>query len=89
MLWVLLFLPMVLLNRQWRDAVGTTALATAAGSAGDYLEGSFLENNENKKVAQYGEALKENALSPSTLAANGGNGTPQLNLWAKKGQIET
>jgi hypothetical protein len=41
--------------------VATTALATGAGVAGDYLEGSFLENNENKKVAQYGEALKENA----------------------------
>ena len=68
------------------DAVGTTALATAAGSAGDYLEGSFLENNENKKVAQYGEALKENALSPSTLAANGGMAL-LLNLWANKGRL--
>ncbi len=68
------------------DAVGTTALATAAGSAGDYLEGSFLEKNENKKVAQYGEALKENALSPSTLAANGGMAL-LLNLWANKGRL--
>lgn len=68
------------------DAVATTALATAAGSAGDYLEGSFLENNENKKVAQYGEALKENALSPSTLAANGGMAL-LLNLWANKGRL--
>lgn len=68
------------------DAVATTALATAAGSAGDYVEGSFLENNENKKVAQYGEALKENALSPSTLAANGGMAL-LLNLWANKGKL--
>lgn len=68
------------------DAVATTALATAAGSAGDYIEGSYLENNENKKVAQYGEALKENALSPSTLAANGGMAL-LLNLWANKGRL--
>lgn len=68
------------------DAVATTALATAAGSAGDYIEGSYLENNENKKVAQYGEALKENALSPSTLAANGGMAL-LLNLWANKGKL--
>ena len=27
------------------DAVATTALATAAGSAGDYIEGSYLEQN--------------------------------------------
>lgn len=68
------------------DAVATTALATAAGSAGDYVEGSFLENNANKKVAQYGEALKENATSPSTLAANGGMAL-LLNLWANKGRL--
>ncbi|HGL3662666.1 TPA: hypothetical protein ACKEVR_003358 [Acinetobacter baumannii] len=68
------------------DAVATTTLATGAGVAGDYLEGSFLENNENKKVAQYGEALKENALSPSTLAANGGMAL-LLNLWANKGRL--
>lgn len=66
--------------------MSTTALATGAGVAGDYLEGSFLENNENKKVAQYGEALKENALSPSTLAANGGMAL-LLNLWANKGRL--
>lgn len=54
--------------------------------AGDYLEGSFLKTNENKKVAQYGEALKENALSPSTLAANGGMAL-LLNLWANKGRL--
>ncbi len=46
----------------------------------------ILENNENKKVAQYGEALKENALSPSTLAANGGMAL-LLNLWANKGRL--
>ncbi|MDV7493845.1 hypothetical protein R4511_14800 [Acinetobacter baumannii] len=68
------------------DAVATTTLATGAGVAGDYLEGSFLENNENKKVAQYGEVLKENALSPSTLAANGGMAL-LLNLWANKGRL--
>lgn len=68
------------------DAVATTALATAAGSAGDYIEGSYLEQNSNKKVAQYGEALKENALSPSTLAANGGMAL-LLNLWANKGRL--
>ena len=68
------------------DAVATTALSTAAGSAGDYVEGSYLENNENKKVAQYGEALKENATSPSTLAANGGMAL-LLNLWANKGRL--
>ena len=68
------------------DAVATTALGTAAGSAGDHIEGSYLENNENKKVAQYGEALKENALSPSTLAANGGMAL-LLNLWANKGKL--
>ena len=68
------------------DAVATTALSTAAGSAGDYVEGSYLENNENKKVAQYGEALKENATSPSTLAANGGMAL-LLNLWANKGHL--
>lgn len=68
------------------DAVATTALATGAGSAGDYLEGSYLEDHQNKKVAQYGEALKENALSPSTLAANGGMAL-LLNLWANKGRL--
>lgn len=68
------------------DAVATTTLATGAGIAGDYLEGSYLENNENKKVAQYGEALKENATSPSTLAANGGMAL-LLNLWANKGRL--
>ncbi|TCH65474.1 hypothetical protein [Acinetobacter sp. ANC 4862] len=68
------------------DAVATTALSTAAGSAGDYVEGSYLENNKNKKVAQYGEALKENATSPSTLAANGGMAL-LLNLWANKGRL--
>ena len=68
------------------DAVATTALATGAGVAGDYLEGLFLKTNENKKVAQYGEALKENALSPSTLAANGGMAL-LLNLWANKGRL--
>lgn len=68
------------------DALATTTLATAAGSAGDYVEGSYLENNENKKVAQYGEALKENATSPSTLAANGGMAL-LLNLWANKGRL--
>jgi hypothetical protein len=68
------------------DAVATTALSTAAGSAGDYVEGSYLENNENKTVAQYGEALKENATSPSTLAANGGMAL-LLNLWANKGRL--
>lgn len=68
------------------DAVATTTLATGAGIAGDYLEGSYLENNENKKVAQYGEALKENATSPSTLAANGGMAL-LLNLWANKGRF--
>lgn len=68
------------------DAVATTALATGAGVAGDYLEGSFLKTNENKKIAQYGEALKENALSPSTLAANGGMAL-LLNLWANKGRL--
>lgn len=68
------------------DAVATTALSTAAGSAGDYLEGSYLEDHKNKKVAQYGEALKENALSPSTLAANGGMAL-LLNLWANKGRL--
>lgn len=69
------------------DAVVTTALATAAGSAGDYIEGSYLEQNSNKKVSQYGEALKENALSPSTLAANGGMAL-LLNLWANKGRLQ-
>lgn len=68
------------------DALATTTLATGAGVAGDYLEGSFLESNENKKVAQYGEALKENAISPSTLAANGGMAL-LLNLWANKGRL--
>ena len=68
------------------DAVATTALSTVAGSAGDYVEGSYLENNKNKKVAQYGEALKENATSPSTLAANGGMAL-LLNLWANKGRL--
>ncbi|WP_166167036.1 hypothetical protein [Acinetobacter sp. SA01] len=68
------------------DAVATTALSTAAGSAGDYLEGSYLEDHKNKKVAQYGEALKENATSPSTLAANGGMAL-LLNLWANKGRL--
>lgn len=68
------------------DAIATTALSTAAGSAGDYLEGSYLEDHKNKKVAQYGEALKENAVSPSTLAANGGMAL-LLNLWANKGRL--
>lgn len=68
------------------DAVATTALSTVAGSAGDYVEGSYLENNKNKKVAQYGEALKENATSPFTLAANGGMAL-LLNLWANKGRL--
>jgi len=68
------------------DAVGTTILSTAAGSAGDYVEGSYLENSGNKKVAQYGEALKENALSPTTMATNGGMAL-LLNLWANKGKL--
>lgn len=68
------------------DAVATTALATGAGSAGDYLEGSYLEDHQNKKVAQYGEALKENATSPTTLASNGGMAL-LLNLWANKGRL--
>lgn len=68
------------------DAVATTALATGAGVAGDYLEGTYLEDNKNKKVAQYGEALKENAVSPSTLATNGGMAL-LLNLWANKGRL--
>ena len=68
------------------DAFATTAISTAAGSAGDYIEGSYLDNNKNKKIAQYGEALKENATSPSTLAANGGMAL-LLNLWANKGRL--
>ncbi|WP_180057960.1 hypothetical protein [Acinetobacter sp. YH12141] len=68
------------------DAVATTALATGAGVAGDYVEGSYLENSGNKKVAQYGEALKENALSPTTMATNGGMAL-LLNLWANKGKL--
>lgn len=68
------------------DAVATTAIATGAGSAGDYLEGKYLEDHQNKAVAQYGESLKENALSPSTLAANGGMAL-LLNLWANKGKL--
>lgn len=68
------------------DAVGTTILSTAAGSAGDYVEGSYLENSGNKKVSQYGEALKENALSPTTMATNGGMAL-LLNLWANKGKL--
>lgn len=68
------------------DAVATTAISTAAASAGDYIEGSYLDNNKNKKIAQYGEALKENATSPSTLAANGGMAL-LLNLWANKGRL--
>lgn len=39
-----------------------------------------------KKVAQYGEALKENATSPTTLASNGGMAL-LLNLWANKGRL--
>lgn len=68
------------------DAVATTILSTAAGSAGDYVEGSYLENSGNKQVAQYGEALKENALSPTTMATNGGMAL-LLNLWANKGKL--
>lgn len=68
------------------DAVASTALSTVSGIAGDYLEGSYLENNENKKVAQYGEAIKENATSPTTLATNGGMAL-LLNLWANKGRL--
>lgn len=68
------------------DAVTTTALAVGAGSAGDYLEGSYLEDHQNKKVAQYGEALKESATSPTTLASNGGMAL-LLNLWANKGRL--
>ncbi|WP_374527961.1 hypothetical protein [Acinetobacter sp.] len=68
------------------DAVATTAIATGTGSAGDYLEGKYLEDHQNKAVAQYGESLKENALSPSTLATNGGMAL-LLNLWANKGKL--
>jgi len=68
------------------DAVVTTTLAMGAGSSGDYLEGAYLEDHQNKKVAQYGEALKESAVSPSTLATNGGMAL-LLNLWANKGRL--
>lgn len=68
------------------DAVATTGLAIGGGIAGDYVEGNYLKDNDVKKVAQYGEGLQENAISPTTIAANGGMAL-LLNLWANKGKL--
>lgn len=68
------------------DAVATTGLATAGGVVGDYVEGDYLKGDQNKNVSQHGEQLKENAVSPATLGANGGMAL-LLNLWANKGRL--
>ncbi|MEB3790141.1 transglycosylase SLT domain-containing protein [Acinetobacter sp. IK40] len=68
------------------DAVSTTGLAIGGGMVGDYVEGDYLKDSGIKKVAQYGEGLKENVTSPSTIAANGGMAL-LLNLWANKGKL--
>ena len=53
------------------DAIATTGLALAGGAVGDYVEGDLLKDNKNKKVAEYGAQLQENATSPLALGANG------------------
>lgn len=68
------------------DAVATTGLAIGGGAVGDYIEGSYLKENDIKKVAQYGEAMKENATSPASMGINGGMAL-LLNYWAHKGRL--
>ncbi|OTU10933.1 transglycosylase [Acinetobacter pittii] len=68
------------------DAVATTGLATAGGIAGDYVEGDYLKNNKNKKVAEYGELLQENATSPLVLGSNATMAL-MLNVFANKAKL--
>ncbi|EHU1357215.1 transglycosylase family protein [Acinetobacter baumannii] len=68
------------------DAVATTGLATAGGIAGDYVEGDYLKNNKNKKVAEYGEQLQENATSPLALSSNATMAL-MLNVFANKAKL--
>ncbi|MDF8292186.1 transglycosylase family protein, partial [Acinetobacter baumannii] len=68
------------------DAVATTGLATAGGIAGDYVEGDYLKNNKNKKVAEYGEQLQENATSPLALGSNATMAL-MLNVFANKAKL--
>jgi len=68
------------------DAVGTTGLAMAGGAVGDYVEGDLLKDNKNKKVAQYGKQLQENAVSPLSLGTNGAIAF-MLNVAANKAKL--
>ncbi|WP_151809897.1 MULTISPECIES: transglycosylase family protein [unclassified Acinetobacter] len=65
------------------DAVVTTGLATAGGAVGDYVEGDYLKGNTNKKIAEYGEQLQENATSPLALGSNATMAL-MLNVFANK-----
>lgn len=58
------------------DAALSVGTSVGVGSAGQYLEGSYIANHGNK---QYGEQLKDDAFSLPNLATNGGIG---MLLWA-------
>lgn len=68
------------------DAVVTTGLATAGGAVGDYVEGDYLKGNTNKKIAEYGEQLQENATSPLALGSNATMAL-MLNVFANKAKL--
>lgn len=68
------------------DAVATTGLAMAGGAVGDYVEGDLLKGDKNKKVAEYGAQLQENATSPLALGTNGAIAL-MLNVAANKARL--
>lgn len=68
------------------DVVVTTGLATAGGAVGDYVEGDYLKGNTNKKIAEYGEQLQENATSPLALGSNATMAL-MLNVFANKAKL--
>lgn len=68
------------------DAVATTGLATVGGVVGDYVEGDYLKGNTNKKIAEYGEQLQENATSPLALGSNATMAL-MLNVFANKAKL--